>query len=157
MGGRALVVALVSSAPSGTWRVRAFADPKRPPVGEATFLVEDYVPDRVELELTSKASGLSATSAAEINVDGRFLYGAPAARLELEGEVIVSAANQRPGFARYQFGLSDEDVATTRQPLENLPDTDDSGHASFAVNLDKQPEATRPLEAQIVVRMAEAG
>jgi alpha-2-macroglobulin len=90
-------------------------------------------------------------------VDGRFLYGAPAAKLELEGEVIVSPANERPGFARYQFGLSDEDVATTRQPLENLPDTDDSGHASFAVNLGKQPEATRPLEAQVVVHMAEAG
>jgi uncharacterized protein YfaS (alpha-2-macroglobulin family) len=157
LGGRALSVELVSSAPSGTWRVRAFADPKRPPVGEATFLVEDYVPDRIEFELTSKAAGLSKTSAAEINVEGRFLYGTPAAKLELEGEVIVSAANERPGFARYQFGLADEDVAITRQPLEGLPDTDDSGHASFAVRLVKQPDATRPLEAQVVVRMAEAG
>ena len=41
LGGRALSVELVTSAPSGTWRARAFADPKRPPVGEATFLVED--------------------------------------------------------------------------------------------------------------------
>src|SRR5262245_39885780 len=157
LGGRALSVALVSSAQSGTWRVRAFGDPKRPPVGEATFMVEDYMPDRIEFELSSKASGLSQTSAAQVTVDGRFLYGAPAAKLELEGEVIVSPANKRPGFARYQFGLADEDVATTRQPLESLPDTDDSGHASFAVRLEKQPEATRPLEAQVVVRMAEAG
>src|SRR4030095_8322594 len=58
LGGRALPVALVSSAPTGTWRVRAFADPKRPPVGEATFLVEDYVPDRIEFDLTSKAKGV---------------------------------------------------------------------------------------------------
>src|SRR5262249_30271898 len=58
-GGHALSVALVSSAPPGTWRVRAFADPKRPPVGEATFLVEDYVPDRIEFDLTSKAKGIS--------------------------------------------------------------------------------------------------
>src|SRR4029077_8866497 len=117
----------------------------------------DYVPDRIEFELTSKAAGLSKTSAAEINVDGRFLYGAPAAKLELEGEVIVSPTSERPGFARYQFGLADEDVATTRQPLESLPDTNNSGHASFAGRLEKQPEATRPLEAQVVVRMAEAG
>src|SRR5262249_60153043 len=68
LGGRALSVALVPSAPSGTWRVRAFADPKRPPVGEATFLVEDYVPDRVEFDLASKAKGISTTSAAEITV-----------------------------------------------------------------------------------------
>jgi uncharacterized protein YfaS (alpha-2-macroglobulin family) len=157
LGGRALPVALVSSAPTGTWRVRAFADPKRPPVGEATFLVEDYVPDRIEFDLTSKAKGVSTTSAAEIAVEGRFLYGATAAKLELEGELIVSPANERPGFARYQFGLADEDVETTRQPLENLSDTDANGKASFAVTLDKQPETTRPLEAQVVVRMAEAG
>jgi len=157
LGGRALSVPLVSSAPTGTWRVRAFADPKRPPVGEATFLVEDYVPDRIEFDLSSKAKGVSKTSAAEITVEGRFLYGAPAAKLELEGEMIVSAASERPGFARYQFGLADEDVETTRQPLENLPDTDDNGKARFAVTLEKQPQTTRPLEAQVVVRMAESG
>jgi alpha-2-macroglobulin len=157
LGGRALSVALVSSAPTGTWRVRAFADPKRPPVGEATFLVEDYVPDRIEFDLASKAKGLSKTSAAEITVDGRFLYGAPAAKLELEGEVIISPASERPGFARYQFGLADEDVETTRQPLENVPATDANGKARFAVTLEKQPEATRPLEAQVVLRMTEPG
>jgi alpha-2-macroglobulin len=157
LGGRALSVALVSSAPTGTWRVRAFADPKRPPVGESTFLVEDYVPDRIEFDLASKAKGLSKTSAAEITVDGRFLYGAPAAKLELEGEVIISPASERPGFARYQFGLADEDVETTRQPLENLPATDANGKARFAVTLEKQPEATRPLEAQVVLRMTEPG
>src|SRR5258707_1337003 len=157
LGGRALSVALVPSAPTGTWRVRAFADPKRPPVGEATFLVEDYVPDRIEFDLASKAKGVSKTSAAEITVDGRFLYGAPAAKLELEGEVIVSPASERPGFARYQFGLADEDVETTRQPLENLPATDPNGKANFVVKLEKQPETTRPLEAQVVVRMAEPG
>src|SRR5262249_40936272 len=37
------------------------------------------------------------------------------------------------------------------------PDTDNNGKASFAVRLEKQPETTRPLEAQVVVRMAEAG
>jgi alpha-2-macroglobulin len=157
LGGRALSVALVPSAPTGTWRVRTFADPKRPPVGEATFLVEDYVPDRIEFDLASKAKGVSKTSAAEITVDGRFLYGAPAAKLELEGEVIVSPASERPGFARYQFGLADEDVETTRQPLANLPATDPNGKASFVVKLEQQPETTRPLEAQVVVRMAEAG
>src|SRR5205807_3237376 len=120
IGGRALAVSLVPSAPTGTWRVRAFADPKRPAVGEATFLVEDYVPDRIEFEIASKAKGISRTSAAEVTVEGRYLYGAPAAKLELEGEVVVAAASERPGFSGYQFGLTDEDVETTRQPLDGL-------------------------------------
>src|SRR3954465_3426380 len=94
-------------APPARGRGRALADPKRPPVGEATFLVEDYVPDRLEFELASKAKGVSKTSPAEITVDGRYLYGAPAAQLELEGEVVISPAGERPGFAGYQFGLAD--------------------------------------------------
>src|SRR5882757_397109 len=146
-----------SSAPTGTWRVRAFADPKRPAVGEATFMVEDYVPDRLEFALASTAKGVSKSSAATVTVDGRYLYGAPAAKLDLEGEVIVSAASERPGFARYQFGLADEEVENARKPLEGLPDTDANGKASFPVTLDKQPVTTRPLEAKVVVRMAEPG
>jgi uncharacterized protein YfaS (alpha-2-macroglobulin family) len=157
MGGRALAVPLVSSAPTGTWRVRAFADPKRPPVGEATFLVEDYVPDRLEFDLASKAKGVSGASPAEVTVDGRYLYGAPASRLELEGEVIVAPASERPGFARYQFGLAGEEVESARQLLEGLPQTDAAGKARFGVTLQQQPVTTQPLEAQILVRMAEPG
>src|SRR3954453_7667760 len=157
VGGRALAVALVSSAPTGTWRVRAFTDPKRPPVGEATFMVEDYVPDRLEFELASNARGMSQKSPAEITVDGRYLYGAAASKLELEGEVVVSPATERLGFARYQFGLTDEDVEAVRQPLDNLPDTDENGKARLALALEKEPATTRPLEAQVIIRMAEPG
>jgi uncharacterized protein YfaS (alpha-2-macroglobulin family) len=157
VGGHALPIALVPSAPTGTWRVRAYADPKRPPIGEATFLVEDYVADRLEFELASKAKGISRTAPAEVTVEGRYLYGAPAAKLELEGEVIIVPASERPGFARYQFGLTDEEVETTRRSLEGLPETDADGKSRFAVTLDKQPVTTRPLEAQVIVRMAEPG
>jgi alpha-2-macroglobulin len=157
LGGHALPVALVPSAPTGTWRVRAYADPKRPALGEASFLVEDYVADRLEFDLASTAKGLSRTALAEVTVDGRYLYGAPAAKLELEGEVIVAPANERPGFARYAFGLADEEVATARRTLEGLPETDADGKARFTVTLDKQPVTTRPLEAQVIVRMAEPG
>ncbi len=59
VGGRALAVPLVASAPTGTWRVRAFTDPKRPPVGETTFMVEDYVPDRLEFDLATTAKSVS--------------------------------------------------------------------------------------------------
>jgi len=157
VGGHALGVPLVASAPTGTWRVRAFTDPKRPPVGEASFMVEDYVPDRLEFALASTAKSVSKTNPAEVTVDGHFLYGAPTSGLELEGEVVIAPAAERAGFAGYAFGLSDEEVEATRQPLEDLPNTDPNGKAHFAVAPDKQPNATRPLEAQILVRMAEAG
>jgi len=157
VGGHALPVPLVASAPTGTWRVRAYTDPKRPPVGEASFMVEDYVPDRLEFNLGSTAKSVSKSNPAEVKVDGHYLYGAPTSGLELEGEVVIAAATERAGFAGYQFGLSDEEVEATRQPLEDLPETDANGKSHFQVTLDKQPTATRPLEAQILVRMAEPG
>jgi uncharacterized protein YfaS (alpha-2-macroglobulin family) len=157
LGGRSLSVPLVATAPTGTWRVRALTDPKRPPVGETSFVVEDYVPDRMEFELATTAKDVSKTNAAEITVDGRYLYGAPAANLDLEGEVSIGPADERAGFPRYQFGTADEKVERTRQPLDGLPSTDGNGKAKFSLTLDKVPEATRPLEAQVTVRLAEAG
>ena len=117
VGGRSLEVPLVQSAPTGTWRVRAFTDPKRPAVGEATFMVEDYVPDRLEFELNSRgAKACRAREPAQVTLEGRYLYGAPAAGLEVAGEVIVAPASERAGFAGYRFGLSDEQVEVDPQP-----------------------------------------
>jgi alpha-2-macroglobulin len=157
LGGRSLSVPLNASAASGTWRVRAFTDPKRPAVGETTFMVEDYVPDRLEFELNSGATSLAREGATPVSVEGHYLYGAPAGDLVLEGEVVISATNERPGFAGYSFGPGDEDVTAIRQPLDDLPQTDAQGKASFDIALEKLPTTTRPLTANIAVRMAEAG
>ena len=157
LGGRSLSLALPASAPTGTWHVRTFTDPKRPAVGETSFLVEDYVPDRIEFDLTSPSGHISQQVPAKVDVSGRFLYGAPAANLDLEGDVTVAVAKERAGFAGYQFGLDDEEVEAVQQTLEDLPTTDAAGKANFTVKLDKLPTSTHPLEAQITVRMAEPG
>ena len=157
LGGRSLSVPIIATASTGTWRVRAYTDPKRPPVGETTFMVEDYVADRVEFDLTSTATAIARNAPAQVSVDGHFLYGAPASNLELTGDVTITAAKERPGFAGYAFGLFDDEVTAVRQDLEDLPLTDAAGKATFPVTLDKLPATARPLEAQITVSMAESG
>lgn len=157
LGGHSWSVPIVPSASTGTWHVRAYTDPKRPPVGEASFLVEDYVADRIEFDLTSTAKIIPRAAPAQLSVDGHFLYGAPASNLDLQGAVTIAAAKQRPGFAGYVFGLADDEVATVRQELGDLPTTDATGKASFPVTLEKIPATSRPLEATITVSMAESG
>ena len=157
LGGRSMSVPLVSSASTGTWRVAAYTDPKRPAVGETTFMVEDYVPDRLEFDLSSAAKNISRAAPVQLGVDGRFLYGAPASNLELSGEVAIASAKELPGFAGYAFGLFDDDVTPVRQELDDLPSTDAAGKAKFPVKLDTTPASSRPLEAQVTVRMAESG
>ena len=157
LGGRSWSVPLVSSAMTGTWRVAAYTDPKRPLVGQTTFMVEDYVPDRIQFELTSKDTAVSQKKPAQVSVDGHFLYGAPASRLDLAGAVTIAAVRARPGFAGYSFGLAADDATAVRQPLDDLPATDAKGQATFPVALDKVPATTRPLEATITVSMADSG
>src|SRR3954454_15178366 len=159
LGGRSLSFPMISAAPTGTYRVRAYTDPKGAAVGSTSFLVEDYVPDRMEFDLASPTGKLSKETPAEITLDGRFLYGAPASNLDLEGEMKVKAANSRPGFAGYQFGANDDEdeVKIEQTSLEDLPQTDDKGKAKFTVALDKVPSTSRPLEAEVTVRLGGAG
>ncbi|WP_407164584.1 alpha-2-macroglobulin family protein [Bradyrhizobium sp. ORS 111] len=158
-GGRTLAMALNSAVPAGTWRVRVFTDPKGNSVGETTFMVEDYIPERIEFDLTAKDKMIKAEVPVELQVSGHFLYGAPASGLRLEGDMLVApAASGRPGYPGYQFGVADEETASNeRTPIEDLPEADANGAATFPVKLDKAPTSTRPQEAQVFIRMAETG
>src|SRR4051812_31699972 len=109
-GGRSLTLPLNSAVPTGTWRARAFTDPKGSSVGETTFMVEDYVPDRIEFDLSAKDKLIRANAPVELKADGHFLYGAPASGLQLEGDMLIAPAAERPGFAGYQFGVADEET-----------------------------------------------
>jgi uncharacterized protein YfaS (alpha-2-macroglobulin family) len=85
-------IALPENAMQGGWRAALHMDPKRPPIAEVSFLVEDFParPDRIELD-----AGTGVVSArpvpAEIAVTGRYLYGAPAGGLQTEGEIFSAA------------------------------------------------------------------
>src|SRR5690606_24519158 len=99
LGGRRLDLPIATTASTGTWKAAVYSDPKRAPIGETTFLVEDYVADRIEFTLTSPAATIARGAPVTVTVDGRYLYGAPAAALELEGEIKVKPAAGRAGFA----------------------------------------------------------
>ena len=158
LGGHALTLPISASAPTGTWHVRAFTDPKRPAVGETTFLVEDYVPephrvrpdfaDRPYLRRTCRPKSMSPAVSSTARLPPISISKAKSP---------IAPAKERFGFAGYQFGLADDEVDPSRQSLDDLPSTDDAGNAKLTVNLDKPPVSTHPLEAQIAVRMAEPG
>src|SRR4029453_4195740 len=102
--------------------VSVLTDPKKPAVAEAKFLVEDFVPDRIAFEMMSDKDEIAPGEAANVTVDGRFLYGAPAAGLALEGEINLSTMTEWERYNGYFFGLADEEEGdATRIPLSGLP------------------------------------
>ena len=157
-GGRATTLALPGSAMTGTWRVKVHTDPKSSPIAQAAFLVEDFVPERLELKLEPAVQALSPQEPGIVKLSGRYLYGPPANSLAVEGEIAVRLAKgDLAGFAGYRFGLADEQVAPVRKPLENLPATDAEGKASIAVQLPALPKTSRPLEADVILKLRESG
>lgn len=157
-GGRAHSIPLLSGAATGTWRVQAYADPKGPAIGEVSFLVEDYVPERLELTLAPKAPVLQAGEPAEIGVTARYLYGAPGSALDVTGSMTIRAAGQSaiPGFAGYQVGLTDEEFQPVQSDFEESTTTDAAGKVTVT-NPVAQPETNRPLEAEFTIRVGEPG
>lgn len=157
-GGRAITVSLLSGVPTGTWRALVYSDPKRPAIGETTFLVEDYVPERLELLLSAKTPAITSGGRAEIDANVRYLYGAPGAELQVSGETTVRVAKSSaiPGFAGYRTGLEDEPVEAIKTPIEENATTDAAGKATLSIEV-KEPETNLPLEAEFAITASETG
>mgnify|MGYP001217533670 CR=1 FL=1 len=158
LGGRSATVPLLAGAARGAWRVKAFADPKGAAIGEATFMVEDYVPERLAVTLTPAEPSLKPGQPAEIAVAADYLYGAPGGGLEVSGEVTVRTAEKGtvPGHADYSFGIEDEAFEPVNSEIEDRGTTDARGRVTMSVAL---PDATAPraLEAKIALRVGEPG
>ncbi|MQW87117.1 alpha-2-macroglobulin family protein [Sinorhizobium saheli] len=158
LGGHTLDLPVPENAMRGTWTMQIFTDPKGTAISEKQFLVDDFVPDRTEFELTSAAKAIEVGTPIEVAVDGRFLYGAPAAGLTLEGEVSVKPTREAEAFKGYFFGLADEEASEdTRLPLEALTPLDENGKSVFDVDLTEVPATTQLLNANVTVRMRESG
>ncbi len=158
LGGHTADYAVPVNAMRGTWRFRVFTDPKAPALAEQAFLVEDFVPDRVEFDMETEAKSISPDAPVSVNIEGRFLYGAPAAGLAMEGDLTVKPVRTRAGFEGYVFGLEDEEAEETiREALEDLAPLDEAGKVKLDVSLGEVPSTTQWLEATLSLRLREGG
>ena len=157
-GGHATELPLSSAAMRGTWSFSVYTDPKQPAIATQNFLVEDFVPDRIEFDMTADRKEMAAGDTANVEIDGRFLYGAPAAGLALEGEVALATSRQWDSFKGYLFGLADEEQGeATRLSLDDLPVLDEQGKATIPVTVDDLPSTTRLVTAKVTARLREGG
>ena len=88
--------------------VMAVTDPEAPPLATTSFLVEDFTPERVDLNLTLPDGPIDPAKPPLLDARADFLWGAPGADLALEGETRVAMARDVPGRPGFLFGLEDE-------------------------------------------------
>ena len=156
-GGHSLSYKLQANAMLGTWYLRLYTDPKGEALAEKRLLVEDFIPDRIEFDLTTKAKAIARMGSTMFEVDGRYLYGAPAAGLDLEGTIRFYSTHSLAAFKGYTFGLDDQKAAAQSEELGALDPLDEKGKAVISVDSAILPEKPGLFKARINVQMSESG
>jgi alpha-2-macroglobulin len=158
LGGRDITLPLAASSQTGTWRAKLHTDPDKDPITQVSFLVEDFVPERLDLKLEPPAAALSPQETQTIKATGRYLYGPPAADLAIEGDIVVKPSTKDvAGYPGFQFGQADETIEPVRKPLDATTTTDADGIAQVAVTLPPVTQTAKPLEASVILRLRESG
>ena len=148
---------LSDTAPLGAWTVEAYADPKGQPIGQLDFAVDDFVPERLKVELAAASPVLIPKTPLTIAVDSQFLYGAPGADLGGTADMTIEVdPNPYPQLSGYHFGLV-QDKLTPRLVQLSLPTSDARGHAELPIDLAEAPDTSLDLHAVIRVAVSEPG
>ncbi|HEY0287796.1 MAG TPA: alpha-2-macroglobulin [Pseudomonas sp.] len=145
---------LADEAPTGRWQLVFDLGDGKPQLYE--FQVEDFLPERMALELKGSATPLAPDASFEVDINGRYLYGAPASGNRLTGQLYVRALREAvPGLPGYQFG------SVTEQELSQDLDIDDStldANGELALNIDSQwAKARSPLQLILQASLQESG
>jgi alpha-2-macroglobulin len=156
-GLHVLRLPLTRTAPLGTWSVLALADPEAEPIGRLALQVEEFVPERLAVELAGSAPSIQPTLPFELTVRSRFLYGPPAAGLDGSARVLVARdPDPYPMHPGFRFGLAQDDVAALSRTLP-FAATDAAGVTRVPVTLPPLPDTTVALKAAFEVAVQEPG
>ena len=156
-GAIAKNIELDRSSPRGLWRAELLVDGQEESAGSVSWSVEDFVPQRLRVQIEASENVLRAGQSRPVNVQADFLYGAPGSGLavEAEGRLMVDPT-PFPEFDEYTFGRADESFD---EQFFQLPGsiTDGSGAAQLELRLPSEPETTLPLRARILASVADPG
>ncbi|HIG21170.1 MAG TPA: alpha-2-macroglobulin family protein [Henriciella marina] len=149
---------LSRTASRGMWRAVLSIDGAGE-AGSLRFSVEDFVPQRIAVELDGEEeSFIAAGGTREIEVEARFLYGAPGAGLTVEGQARLEA-HPRPFEALNGFTFGRADEQFRERIVEFEPQTTDgAGRAVVRLNPgDRGSDSSRPLRLNTNVSVLEPG
>jgi alpha-2-macroglobulin len=155
LGGYLFTLALRTDAMRGSWLLRLYADPAGEPIAEEPFLVEDFVPERLDFEITAAAPAFELTGPNEFSVSARYLYGAVASGLTVTGDVAVTPVDSLAAYPGYRFGRGDDPLQRMVEPIDAAPETDEAGNAGLTVFLPGLPQTTRLLRGEVLLRMTD--
>lgn len=152
-------LALPADAPTGVWTLELRNDPaSKEPNTMFQFDVEEFLPERMKLDLTSPTKALKPGDSMRVDVTGTYLYGAPAAGNRLIGVAEFSRSTnpfetRYPGF---EFGDANDSSLSVRQQLDENHLGDD-GKLSLDIPTDPAANAHSPVKVHTTLSLLETG
>ena len=147
---------LAPEAMRGSWSAQFYADPKGDVLTTVNFLVEDFEPERLAFDISAVDEPIRFGEPATVDVAAKYLYGATAPDLVIEADAVVKPVNALPAYPGYTFGRLDDAFQVYRESLGSVGVTDADGNAVAEVTLEEQQATTKPLEAQLILRLVDS-
>ncbi|MDR1482084.1 MAG: hypothetical protein LBI74_05600 [Synergistaceae bacterium] len=104
MGFGGTVVQTSDSAPTGSWRAEIFIPGESKPLASTNFMIEDFVPPRIAVDVSLDKNELFADDEAELSISAQYLFGAPADGLNFEVATLVTPREYtHPNWSGFRF------------------------------------------------------
>lgn len=153
-GGHVFDMPIGASVPRGAWRLEIKADTVEDALASETILVEDFLPERIDFEMSLPDDSLRPGQTTTLNVVARYLFGAPGSDLPVEGDTVLRAKRSVDAVPGYVFGRHDRE-ATARRGSFQGERTDADGNAKVQISLPDAPVDDRMLELDVIGRVSE--
>ncbi|TDQ19988.1 hypothetical protein EDF75_4886 [Raoultella sp. BIGb0149] len=145
---------LDAGAPTGMWHIRASTGDNQP--REWDFHVEDFMPERMALNLSAQKAAVAPNADVTFAVAGAYLYGAPASGNQLQGKLFLrplrDAVAALPGF---QFGdIAEENLSRSLDEVQMT--LDEKGHGEVTTASQWQ-DSHSPLQVILQASLLESG
>ncbi|WP_027184676.1 alpha-2-macroglobulin family protein [Desulfovibrio inopinatus] len=126
-------------------------------IGEYRFQVEDFVPDRISVDITSKIVAAAPGKPLQYDVFSKYLFGAPASGMSVDTTVGLIPSDFKPkGFDDYTFGDPDRRFEA-KEISKQDGRLNEAGEASFSVDIPENLSPPAGLTAVVVARVRERG
>lgn len=153
-GGAVFSLPLGADVPRGTWRLGIHTDPDAQPLQDVRLLVEDFLPERLDLAIDLPSRSFNDGARPIIDFRADYLFGAPAADLPITGRVALRPTSSLPDFPGFRFGRYDAPPEAAFTNIDTLT-TDASGRAAASVQFPSFDGVTQPGMLTITAQITE--
>ncbi len=147
-----------ADAPTGRWQVEFRTDPKAAEAAQGiTFRIEEFLPERLKLDLATTQDTLKPGQPLKLDIQGDYLYGAPAAGNRFTARLTL-AADQHPVESKKDFFFGDPGIDLPKEARDVIEaELDEHGHLQQDIEIPEAAKATAPIAAILSGSVYETG